>query len=70
MREAKDEAVREDARNALTYREAVHAIRALVDDEALDGHRVRRQLYRFQAQPGGARGVLARAGEQPAVRPP
>jgi hypothetical protein len=36
VREARDEAVREDARNALTYREAVQAIRVLVEDATLD----------------------------------
>ena len=44
--------------------------RRLIDDEALDGHRVRRQQHRFQAQPGGAGSVLARAGEPPARDPP
>lgn len=44
VREAKDEAVRQDARSALTYREAVQAIRTLIDDDALDDQAARDQI--------------------------
>jgi hypothetical protein len=50
MREAKDEAVRQDARNALTYREAVHAIRSLVEDTALDAEVARAKIRAVLAQ--------------------
>jgi hypothetical protein len=50
MREAKDEAVRQDERNALTYREAVQAIRSLVDDTALDSEAARAKIRQVLTQ--------------------
>lgn len=44
VREAREDALREDARNALTYREAVEAIRAAVDDLTLDAEAVRDKI--------------------------
>ncbi|TAN02423.1 MAG: Tn3 family transposase [Rhodanobacteraceae bacterium] len=44
MREARDEAAQQDARSALTYREAIQAIRDLVDNEAMDAAAVREQI--------------------------
>jgi len=50
MREARDEAVSQDARNALTYREAVQAIRAFVEDTALDAESARDKIRYVLAQ--------------------
>jgi TnpA family transposase len=46
VREAQEDALREDARNALTYREAVEAIRTAVEDSTLGAEAVREEVRR------------------------
>ena len=44
FRDARNEAVREDARSALTYREAVQAIREVIENDTIDAKDVRDQI--------------------------
>jgi TnpA family transposase len=64
MREARDETVRQDARSAISYREAVLAIQAVIEDPKIDAEAARAQvrtvLTKLQPKVGKTRAAATR----------